>query len=331
MPSPIRWRPRIRLRTLLFLLLVVSAGLAWVGGKLRAARDQQQAIRELQLLGAMCVYDYQMPAATARRSLKPITVPAYRHWSSVLLGDDLWANVNLVEFYPEEVDQDSKQRLLKMGLDRTTAWSRGLPRVRSREEQPKHESSGRQLFPPLVQQERIEEENGTSLRFCDEHMDLLTRLPHVRELNLSYTYITDDGLMHLPRLKHLEVLKLQGADIGDDGMRYVGKLTGLRELHLSYTHISDDGLVHLSRLRNLEKLFVNGTQIGDRGVESIATLGRMKVLFASETNISDEAVPALGSMQSLVQLNIYSTRIFDKGHASLREMLPNCAIQPKFW
>ncbi len=294
------------------------------------AREQRQTVQELQSLGAACFFDYQMNAVNAPPTPRPNALPRFQRWSAPFLGNDLWGRVVLVEFYPREVDEKAKNRLLAMGRDRQYERM-GLMEVREREKQPIPERR-MGLFPPLIEPKTAEPAiHSETLRFGDDQMHLLARLTDLETLNLSYTYITDAGLSQLVGLRKLTELRLQGTDVGDSGMEHVGKLTQLRVLHLNYTQVTDAGLVHLRHLKNLEQLLIWGTQIGDAGVAHLTSLKQLRVLILFETQVTDEGIALLESMSSLEHVNFRSTRVSREGHRSIKEALPNCLIQPEFW
>ncbi|MDW8038002.1 MAG: protein kinase, partial [Thermoguttaceae bacterium] len=70
-------------------------------------------------------------------------------------------------------------------------------------------------------------------------------------LDLSWTQITDAGLVHLAKLTNLQSLDLSETKITDAGLVHLAKLTNLQDLNLSWPKITDAGLVHLAKLTNL--------------------------------------------------------------------------------
>ena len=311
--------PRMSLKTLLGVALLLAIPMSWFAWKLDHARDQRQTVLELQSYGAACFYDYQIDAVNAGRMLPPNSLPRCKHWSSKLLGEELWTRVLLVECYSIEIDETAKNDLLVMGIKRRVRWA--LMKARRREKM-SSESKTSGLFPSPAPE---------TPRFGDEQMHLLPRLHDLESLDLGYTYISDEGLAPLIGLRRLTDLRLQGTNVGDRGMEQIGKLTQLRVLHLNYTNVTDSGLVHIGKLKNLEKLFIWGTQIGDDGLSHLQSLKRLRVLLIFDTEVTDEGISILASMPSLQHVNIRGTRITPEGHESLTKALPDCKVEPKFW
>lgn len=86
-----RWRPQIRIRTLLVLILMLAFGTAWVGERRRALAHRRQAIAAIVELGGGVQFDYQsVPGAVSPG-------PYALKW--MLGDDDAFARVELVSFY----------------------------------------------------------------------------------------------------------------------------------------------------------------------------------------------------------------------------------------
>ncbi len=65
------------------------------------------------------------------------------------------------------------------------------------------------------------------------------------EVDLSFTQITDAGLVHLAGLTSPQDLNLYGTQITDAGLVHLEGLTSLQTLHLFNTQITDAGLAKL--------------------------------------------------------------------------------------
>jgi Leucine-rich repeat (LRR) protein len=99
----------------------------------------------------------------------------------------------------------------------------------------------------------------TGVRSAD--LEVLARVPNVRQLYLRRTSIDDDGLLYLTQLSRLEWLDLGSTDVTDAGMVEVGRLTNLKTLRLENTQLTDKGLAALQSLRNLEELDLGMTLV----------------------------------------------------------------------
>lgn len=134
-----------------------------------------------------------------------------------------------------------------------------------------------------------------------------TRESYLRELNLGYNNISDDGVMTLvggltDQNCKVKLLNLQGCGLTSQGCRYLATTLGgslkLQELDLSGNDIGDDGMKHLAKgLRSpecwLEVLKVSQCNFEKKGCRHLAIAlkknpGHLKVLDLSINMIGDE-------------------------------------------
>jgi hypothetical protein len=137
----------------------------------------------------------------------------------------------------------------------------------------------------------------------DNDIDFVVQLKDIKQLDLSFTYVTDKGIKKLQELQQLEDLTLdtaefltdaamahlranralrrlvvRGVDITDAGMPYVGEMTGLRSLDISYTMLGDVGLETLPNLSELEHLKIGGNMITGLNLNFLKLLPKLKSL-----------------------------------------------------
>ena len=74
-----------------------------------------------------------------------------------------------------------------------------------------------------------------------------TDLGKVKELILSGTKLTDEGLEDVAKLKNLSKLSLQVTDITDEGLKEVAKLTNLEKAQLYETKVTGEGVADLQK------------------------------------------------------------------------------------
>jgi Leucine rich repeat len=98
---------------------------------------------------------------------------------------------------------------------------------------------------------------------------LVARLDRVERLDLSFTRVSDAGLVHLKRMTNLSKLHLWGTEITDAGLVHLKGMTNLTALSLGNTRVTDAGMVHLKGLRNLSILFVSNTRVTDAGIDEL--------------------------------------------------------------
>jgi internalin A len=123
------------------------------------------------------------------------------------------------------------------------------------------------------------------LPITDASLDFLRAFPHLKELGLYCTGITDTGLRSVTN-PHLKELDLHLTHVTDAGLRSVTKLSELRVLDLDGTNITDAGLRSLTKLSELRVLGVDGTKITDAGLKELTKLKHLRVLGVGDTDVS---------------------------------------------
>jgi hypothetical protein len=201
--------------------------------------------------------------------------------------------------------------------------------------------------------------NGIS-QFTDEHLKLLDSLVNLKYLDLSGSYVTDDGLKYLMPFTELETLKMakmQGVrGRGFKELMMKKGLPKLRDLSVydnPYLQVEFyEGIARLGR--TLEMLDVgaancNNTVFGgaipplqklvalsvhqndalsDPGViQGLAKARRLKSLyFEHNPLVSDASLPTLAKLKSLESLTLTSTACTLGGVNKLKTKLKNCRI-----
>lgn len=127
-------------------------------------------------------------------------------------------------------------------------------------------------------------------KFTDAALKHVTRLPHLKELWLEQTSVTDSGLQNISTMTQLKTLGLiceykpgEPATITDCGLKHLKRLTNLRKLWLRDSDVTDCGLVHLRCLTKLEDLSLFGTEISDAGLNHLRGLKNLTYLDVAET------------------------------------------------
>lgn len=96
----------------------------------------------------------------------------------------------------------------------------------------------------------------------DADLEVLRKLPNLRELSLQHTAITDATLGRLRGHDYLERLNVYGTAVTDTGLAVLAALPRLRKLYLWRTAVTEDGLAELRRAQ--PKLYVDtgaGTEL----------------------------------------------------------------------
>ena len=76
----------------------------------------------------------------------------------------------------------------------------------------------------------------------------MAQLPDLRQLTLSGTQITDEGLATLVNLKNLNALDISNTAITDQGLAALGGLSSLNSVSLTGTQVSQAGVDKLQQL-----------------------------------------------------------------------------------
>jgi N-acyl-D-aspartate/D-glutamate deacylase/Leucine-rich repeat (LRR) protein len=239
--------------------------------------------------------------------------------------------------------------LKRLNLSHTMLSSRGLA---SLPPSVTHLTVANSLVDVLEGIDRLAKLESLSLAGCGVHDDdaaKLAALPALRELDLSYTEITDAGVKRLPAVESLD---LNATEIGDAGLEAIAAMMpNLKHLRVNYGRFTDQGVKALGSLRNLESLEVARSRMTDESMEAIAALPKLRGLNLDYTsvsdiglavlakaqpqlewlrldtaNITDAAVDSLASLKTLKDLNLYHTLVTEKAFDALKLALPECRI-----
>jgi len=82
----------------------------------------------------------------------------------------------------------------------------------------------------------------------DEDLIVLAKVPHLRELDVSGTKITDDGMQHILRLKRLTVLDLASTRMTERGLMPLSACSELRELDLRGIQVDESVVYQLRKV-----------------------------------------------------------------------------------
>jgi Leucine-rich repeat (LRR) protein len=165
----------------------------------------------------------------------------------------------------------------------------------------------------------------------------LAQLPHLQELTLKSTDITDAGLAPIGNLRRLRSLELRNnRGITGNGLADLARLRHLESLDLTDTKVRDDGVAQLSRLANLQSLKLPtkgvtgvgfddergwvklsmlrpGIDLTDDGLRYIGRIRSLKSLTLSGIAVSDDGLLHLTGLRNLEELIVSGTRITDWG------------------
>ncbi|WP_218933035.1 leucine-rich repeat domain-containing protein [Roseimaritima multifibrata] len=241
-----RWL-RFSMRSLLFVVTVVSVWLAVVSSR---ARSQKQAIDRVKQLGGFVSYDYTLDTNMNWRKGPNLPAPV---WLIDLTGEDYVRTVWIVNFDDKSDPSDDDLEVVERfdALKQLTLMNR----KKITDEGLRHVSGLTELEVLALNGTNVSGEGLSHLRNCQG----------LKGLPMNNTPLMDVGLSHISHLGSLEWVQLSGTQVTDQGLSHLSGLTKLESLELRDTAITDDGLKHLSNLKSLKKLSLRGTETTDAG------------------------------------------------------------------
>ena len=164
-------------------------------------------------------------------------------------------------------------------------------------------------------------------KMAGEHMKHLRDLQKLKVLNLkgALSDSPDAALAHVAVLKNLRELNLQWARLTDDGFAHLSKLKELRRLELFSTPVTDKGLAALAECSNLEYLMLESTyKLKGSGFAKLSKLENLRSLSLKEGDFSEKLFPNLAKLTTLAELNLWAAKGFSAKNidalASLKDL-----------
>jgi internalin A len=148
----------------------------------------------------------------------------------------------------------------------------------------------------------------------DSDLIQIVRIENLRFLDLGYTRVGNEGLIHLGALPQLERLSLNNNfNVSDVGLSHLSNLMTLQELSLNHTKLTDKGVSDLAKLKNLERLDLGNTALTDKGMKILEQLTSLKELNISHTQVTDAGLEFLKDLENLGSLSLYRLKVTDAG------------------
>lgn len=195
-------------------------------------------------------------------------------------------------------------------------------------------------------QDQIHSLDLTKSTVNDAGVRLLSKLPQLMNLNLSYLKISGNSLESLQAipdlrslslegiqglspesweivagLSHLETLNVLGTLITDDTVAKFVRLPNLKELNLTQTLVTDAVFSHVAEMKNLEVLRFEGlSSVNGRGLQVLAKAKNnlLRELHASRTPLGIAGLKHIKLIPSLRLLDITSSNLTDQQLYELR-------------
>lgn len=163
---------------------------------------------------------------------------------------------------------------------------------------------------------------ATDNTFSNEALTYLENIKSLKDLDLGWLPVTDDGLSHLSGLTSLEVLSIFQSKITDAGLVHLKSMPSLKKLQLGGTRVTDAGLAHLKEIKSLKSLDLPGDNMTADGLASLAHLPRLKSISFSfggpkvpgkYSPAGDAGLRHLTQLQSLEKLHMDGRGVTDQG------------------
>ncbi len=192
------------------------------------------------------------------------------------------------------------------------------------------------LQPKLAKASRQEQEAIAAIhRIVGTDFSVIVEADQV--VRLTVRKDVDRALEHIGALPHLEDLEVGHSDITDAGLRHLRDMSSLRVIRLrNCPGVTDAGLSELAGLMNLR--FVDlytelktedgapATQITDAGLQHLARLSELRYLSLTGAGITDRGIEQLMGLKKLEQLHLYWTSTSLAGLVKLSAALPDLTI-----
>ena len=155
---------------------------------------------------------------------------------------------------------------------------------------------------------------------------LAADLTNAKRLNLCGSSITDAGLAALRHATQLESLDIRYTDVTDEGLVHLEGLENLTELHLGGdarnvgTKITDLGISSLRRMKKLTVLTLVHTRVGNQSMTILRDMTGLKHLALSYTQVKDQGLADVATLKALQHLDLYTTAVTDAGIGHLQQL-----------
>ncbi len=142
----------------------------------------------------------------------------------------------------------------------------------------------------------------------DRQWQQIEVLKKLKQLDLSYSSIPENRLIHLAGLRDLENLSLAGSTIGDFGLEQLSRLRHLRRLDLTNTEITNGKLVRLRQLGGpaaLQELHLDNNILTSlQGLEDFTQLKELS-LYGNQIT----SAHGIGRIKNLEKLNLFGNAL----------------------
>ncbi len=216
-PKPKRRWYQFSLKTLLVVMLVSCFAFAWIGSRIKQARENRATLAVDQVMvDSFGGFVFRHPSRLERLFDDPGGLE-----SDLTVGisrDNQFTNAGLEHL-------DGLTNLTSLSLDNTKVTDAGLEHLKGLKD--------------------LEDLWLDNTKLSDAGLEHLKGLTKLELLYLRFTKITDAGLEHLNGLTNLEQLNLSATQVSDDGLVHLKGMGSLVYLNLRKTNVTDAGVKQL--------------------------------------------------------------------------------------
>jgi formylglycine-generating enzyme required for sulfatase activity len=147
-------------------------------------------------------------------------------------------------------------------------------------------------------------------------------LPHLYQLGLGDSLVSNDALGAISKLKGLTKLTLEGSQITDAGMPELARLTELRELNVARTRVTLKGLRLLKPLSKIERFGLH-SELPDYAAVAQEIANLFPKLFNVTVvgkNITAEHLSSLRAVEGLTSIEAFDSTFAPGALAGLSEL-----------
>lgn len=184
-----------------------------------------------------------------------------------------------------------------------------------------------------LKNEPIESLSVAESKIIDENLHYIGDLKTLVKLDISYTWITDDGVNTISELPKLKKLGMAGCTkLTHKSIDYVNRFAPeLEELNISLTPVGVEGYEKLMNLSKLKKLDISLSKLTDESIAPIFKIQNLKQLVISKNKkLTDETLSNLKEMPALRYLKLDQCSGFSKeGLEAFKKAKPKCQVVTK--
>src|SRR4051812_11982697 len=212
--------PRLRIRALMALVMVLGGAFGWV---VHRAHTQRDAIAAIVRSGGKAFYDWEIKEVSGRLGatvrMDRNAKPRWPKWLIDTLGPDYLCDVRVVHLGPDSTDSVMRSvgRLTRLGYltmeSSSSLTDAGMAHLR--------DLDGLKL---------LAVSSGSTVTRTG--LENLRGKVQLEQLMISDIHLTDDDIVPLEELVNLRHLLLDGSQITSAGLARLARMTQLRQLRL---------------------------------------------------------------------------------------------------